>query len=289
MYSGKKIGNIEYDERLLSYNLIRIEDYINSYTPLLHKCIFCGKEFKRKPKELNKIRCNCQKNKKSYLDKITSKNIELIGEYINMRKKIEHKCLNCKLVFLSTPKNILNSVIGCPSCSGKKFSTEKYKQLLPNNIHLLDDIYDGSNKYLKHQCDICKNIWETKPNYILHMNCGCPYCSSSKGEIKISNLLNELGIKFEKEKIIKIDNTNYRFDFFISEMNLFIEYDGIQHFEPIKYFGGDNQFDIIKSNDMIKNNWISQNNFHLIRIPYYIKDIELDLSIKLIEFIDKSI
>ena len=121
------------------------------------------------------------------------------------------------------------------------------------------------------------------------MNCGCPYCSSSKGEIKISNLLNELGIKFEKEKIIKIDNTNYRFDFFISEMNLFIEYDGIQHFEPIKYFGGDNQFDIIKSNDMIKNNWISQNNFHLIRIPYYIKDIELDLSIKLIEFIDKSI
>ena len=279
MYStfGKKIGNTEYDVRLLNYNLIRVDDYINSYTSILHRCIFCVKLFKRKPKELSKIKCNCQKHKNSYLDKLYLKDIELIGEYKNMRTKTNHRCLNCGLIFSSTPKSVYNSSIGCPSCSGKKFSIGKYKSLLPSDISLIDDVYNGSNKYLEHRCNICDNTWVTKPNYILHMDCGCPYCSSSKGERIISEILNNLEIKYEKEKIVKIDNINYRFDFFIPDINLFIEYDGIQHFESVDYFGGIDQFKIIQMNDVIKNNWVSKNNFKLIRMPYY-SDIEIEIN-----------
>ncbi len=80
--------------------------------------------------------------------------------------------------------------------------------------------------------------WKTKPNYILHMKCGCPFCSSSKGEKEISNILDIMNINYETEKVINIDSINYRFDFYISDINLFIEYDGIQHFESIEYFGG---------------------------------------------------
>ena len=137
-----------------------------------------------------------------------------------------------------------------------------------------NEIYDGSNKYLNHLCKICNRTWATKPNYILHMDCGCVHCSSSKGEKEISLILDKLLFVYEKEKMVKINGINYRFDFYIPEISLFIEYDGIQHFEPIEFFGGDDQFELIKNNDIIKNKWITDNNYHIIRIPFYINDIQ---------------
>ena len=40
-----------------------------------------------------------------------------------------------------------------------------------------------------HKCLICNNNWNTKPNYILHMDCGCPFCSASKGEKLIGGII----------------------------------------------------------------------------------------------------
>ena len=101
-------------------------------------------------------------------------------------------------------------------------------------------------------------------------SCGC---LASQGEFKISTLLNDNNIMFEQQKSFnncKYDELDYRlprFDFFVSNKYL-IEFDGIQHFEPVEYFGGEEQFAIQQEHDIYKNQWCKENNIPLIRIPY---------------------
>jgi hypothetical protein len=47
-----------------------------------------------------------------------------------------------------------------------------------------------------------------------------------------------------------------------------IEYDGVQHFKPHIFFGGENGFKTLKNNDIIKENYCINNNIKLLRIKY---------------------
>ena len=63
------------------------------------------------------------------------------------------------------------------------------------------------------------------------------------------------------------------FDFYLPDYNVCIEYDGIQHFEPVD-FGGKGQewacqqFESLKLRDDIKNAYCAANNIPLCRIKY---------------------
>jgi DNA-directed RNA polymerase subunit RPC12/RpoP/very-short-patch-repair endonuclease len=275
MYSklGRKITNEEFDLRSIDFN--RLDDYIDSKTSIHFSCKKCNKIFNKKPKELKKLKCSCLEKSDNYKDEISKKNIKLIDNYINIRTKVKHFCLNCNFEFHSSPKSILNSKIGCPSCSGKIFSIDKYKSLLPDNLILLDNNYNGSNKYHKHKCLDCSSEFETKPNYILHMKTNCPICNKSKGEREIIEFLNVNKFNYKTEYIVKISNRNLRFDFYLKDMETFIEYDGIQHFEPVSIFGGESSCKKQIEHDNLKDKWCLENNKKLIRIPYFenIKDV----------------
>ena len=269
--SGKKITNEQLDIRLLEKypNIKRESDYINSKTPINFSCKKCGKVYKKAPKEISRIKCKCSAKEKDYKKKLGNKNIMLLDNYVNMREKVLHKCKSCNLEFITSPKSVLNSINGCPSCSGKLFSIEKYKSLLPNNIKLLSVEYKGSLYKHNHICTDCNTEFETKPNYILHMGTNCPVCSKSKGERKIIEFLDIIDIDYKKEYIVEIENKKLRFDFYIDEIKTFIEYDGIQHFKPVELFGGESYFKDIQINDNLKNMWCEENEFGLIRVPYY--------------------
>ena len=64
------------------------------------------------------------------------------------------------------------------------------------------------------------------------------------------------------------NNIALRFDFYLPEHNTCIEYDGIQHFKPIKFFNG--KAGLLKTikHDQIKNRYCQNNNINLIRIKY---------------------
>ena len=51
-------------------------------------------------------------------------------------------------------------------------------------------------------------------------------------------------------------------------MNSCIEFDGIQHFKPIKQFGGIEAFEATKINDKIKSDYCEENFINLVRIKY---------------------
>lgn len=104
-------------------------------------------------------------------------------------------------------------------------------------------------------------------------SCGCIL---SRGEEKISKILSDNNIVFEKQKYFsnfKYKETNgyAKFDFYLPEYNCLIEYDGSQHFS----YRGENtwnnktNFNITKQHDIEKNNWCKENNINLIRIPYW--------------------
>ena len=124
----------------------------------------------------------------------------------------------------------------------------------------------------KCQCE-CGNIVEIPTNALTSahtMSCGC---LQSKGEYDITKLLNAHQIPYEPQKKFascRFPDTNAqaKFDFYISEDNYLIEYDGQQHFYPIDHFGGDKQFVIQQQRDEYKNQWCKENNIPLIRIPY---------------------
>jgi very-short-patch-repair endonuclease len=270
---GKKLTNEEFDQKINNSNFFRIDNYINSKTSITFECKLCKKRYKKKPKEFKKLKCKCLEHGEKYKKDISEKHIIVLENYINAKKKILHKCEDCDTHFKSSPKVVKNSKYGCPVCSGKKFNLEKYKSLLPDNIGIIGKYIDTSKK-VSHKCKDCNNIWETKPNYILHMGTGCPKCNSSKGERIISDILSKMNINYIKEYSVNISGINYRFDFYIEKYNILIEYDGIQHFKPVKFFGGDTQYEIIKNSDRIKDDWAKKENFNLIRIPYDIENIE---------------
>lgn len=132
----------------------------------------------------------------------------------------------------------------------------------------------NGNAYWQCQCE-CGNIIDvSSANIQKQKSCGC---LQSKGEFLIANLLTGMGIQFEKQKKFNscvYNNHQLRFDFFLPNLNILIEYDGIQHF--FTQNSGWDTFDKLtetQNRDNFKNNWCKKNNLRLIRIPYTDFDI----------------
>ena len=71
-------------------------------------------------------------------------------------------------------------------------------------------------------------------------------------------------------------------DFFLNAFNLLIEYDGIQHFEPVSHFGGEEGFLKRQEKDREKEMYCKENGIDILRIPYWeIDNIEKIIKTKL--------
>lgn len=107
---------------------------------------------------------------------------------------------------------------------------------------------------------------------------GCPFCygKASDGEKKILNFLRENDIRYIFEHsfddcINPQTSRKLRFDFYLSQYNICIEYDGSQH-EKQKWVKMD--LDHQKYLDSIKESYCKNNNIYLLRINYKDHDIE---------------
>ena len=198
-------------------------------------------------------------------------NYEKVDDYINIICK-EHG------EFIQKSSNHLSGQ-GCPKCSGVEKSNigefiNKSKKVHLNKYDYSKSIYTNANHPL---VIICKNHGEFNQTPYKHLSGqGCPICKLSKGEKKIMNFLIKNNIKYEHQK--KFDDClNIRklpFDFYLPDYNILIEYDGIQHFEPVDQFGGEEAFKNLKIRDKIKDEYCYEKNIRILRIPYNICDID---------------
>lgn len=142
-------------------------------------------------------------------------------------------------------------------------------------IELLPESTKNKNRQYLCECD-CGNKVVVNAIYLTTgqtRSCGCLI---SYYNIYIQKLLDKLNIKYEKEHRIYVEGKRYRFDFYLYEYNLMIEYDGEQHYKPMRYHKDDerNYQDFLKrqERDKIKNKYCEDNNIELLRIPYYEKE-----------------
>lgn len=282
---------------LVGDEYIFIEKYINNKTKLKVIHNKCGHEYEVAPRDfLSGRRCpNCRYNKmrktirnlqeKRFLEEFTEQSqgeYILLSKYKQMKEKVKVKHVKCGLVYEVAPIKFLNGN-RCPICVFKELG-EKYritqeefekrvKELSNDEIIVLGE-YQNNRTKVKFKHKVCGTEWETVPDVIFRGS-GCPICKASIGEKEISRFLRKKKIPYISQ--YRIDECRNEFplpfDFAVFDKNdnllFLIEYDGIQHYEPIEFFGGEVALKRTQKNDAIKRNYCKRNGIPLITIPYY--------------------
>lgn len=140
-------------------------------------------------------------------------------------------------------------------------------------VELLEESDKFNRRMYRCKCD-CGNEIVTSSICLTtgHTNsCGCLV---SYYNMYIKKFLDKNNIKNQPEFPIVIDGARYKYDFYLPEYNLMIEYDGSQHFEPTRYHGKGSEQDLIdfkkrQQRDKIKDKYCEDNNIDLLRIPYW--------------------
>lgn len=142
----KQKSHEQYVEELscVNKNIDVLEYYINTSTPILHKCKIDGHEWKARPANiLNGKGCPaCSKCKKrtheEYVAEVKNinQNIEVIGIYSGVHTPILHKCIIDGNEWMASPSNILHGK-GCPLCNDSKGEKEIQKYLTNKNISFI--------------------------------------------------------------------------------------------------------------------------------------------------------
>lgn len=182
---------------------------------------------------------------------------------------------------------------GCPKCCFENNGILKKNKHALNYINIANNVHnniynysmlnyvDSENK-ITIICPIHGKFTQYPQEHL--RGSGCQKCNMSKGELNIIKILEKNSINYITQK--KFDNcVNKRklpFDFYLPDYNICIEFDGIQHYKPVKFTNYSKEKSIrmleyIKTNDMIKNNFCSSHNITLIRISYLDENIEMKI------------
>ena len=258
-----------------------IVNYINYHTKVKIICPEHG-VFEQKPdNHLNGNGCfKCCGNDTKTTEQFINESQEIHGnkynyslvKYINNKTKVKIICKKHG-IFEQTPNKHLKKQ-HCPICIGNIKKTNDQFILDSKKIH--GDRYDyilvnyiNTKTKVKIICPI-HGVFEQIPTNHIDKQYGCPVCKESKGERMIRNILLKNNIKNNTQKRFKKckNKLSLPFDFYLPDYNTCIEYDGKQHFEPVKRFGGSEQYQKTLINDNIKNIFCDKNNINLLRITY---------------------
>lgn len=230
---------------------------------------------KCKQEKINKKKYKSHECYVKQLKKINS-NIIVIEKYIDAKTLILHKCIKHNVEWKALPTNMLKGC-GCPQCRIEKASLKNRKthdeyicelNIIDPNIIVLGK-YIGANTPILHKCLKDGYEWMARPSNILFGK-GCPRCRSSKGEKRIKQYLDRHDIKYIAQKKFDdcIDQKPLPFDFYLTNLNICIEFQGEQHYKIIEYFGGRNSFLKRQQHDQIKREYCKKNNIQLLEIRY---------------------
>lgn len=209
----------------------------------------------------------------------------LSDKIINVDTKILCRCKYCNNEWWITPAK-LKAGKRCPECKKLKLRKNRQKkkskieiELQENNpnVEIIGE-YINSQSIIRCRCKIHGIEWESQTWNILHGLAGCPICNSSKGENLVADTLDDMSVRYIRQH--SFDDCVYkqklRFDFYLPDYNICIEYQGEQHYFPVNFKGKGNadylleyENNIIRDN--IKREYCKDNDIMLIEIPYWDK------------------
>ena len=169
--------------------------------------------------------------------------IEILGQYVNKRTRIEVKCKKCGNIW-SPIADSLSCGHGCSVCASNGKAGKSKPIIIPgvNDLHTTMPMYTkyikdpqdayrytyGSSKKIIWLCPHCKKEVLSPIHQVYASGILCPYCSDgfSYPNKFLYHFLNALHIKFTREFRIE----NYYYDVLINNSKIIIEIDGGFHF-----------------------------------------------------------
>lgn len=227
--------------------------YTNALSPVLWECKRKHKWYAR-PNSV--ISSNQWCRKCAYLDRtvkrnLTIKDMNLIARkregaclskrYINIKSKLRWQCKNNHKWFASADS--IFSGRWCPTCSMKAPKSISFLRSIAQNRHgkLLSKTYLTSKTQYKWQCKY-GHQWKARYTNILSNNSWCPQCAGGQGEELIRAYFEKMfGSSFPKARppwLRNADGNQMELDGFSHRFALAFEYNGRQHYQTNKRFGG---------------------------------------------------
>ena len=178
-------------------------------------------------------------------------------------------------VFQSTYGNV-RSGHWCKQClcysldDIKKIARERGGECLSTHMNNTDD-------RLQFKCHY-EHTWETSAHHVIYDGTWCGECNAGISERTCRQILEFLYKKsFPKVRpdwLISSHGTRLELDGMCEELSLCFEYQGLQHYENVTYFGNNN-LQIRQELDAWKVLKCAENNVKLLVIPYTVKYLEL--------------
>lgn len=222
-------------------------------------------------------KCHLDKQRLSYeyvKNYIENEGYKLLSnEYVTNQTRLIVQCTNLNHSPYETTFAQFQQGKRCKCCrdDNYRFSYEYVKTYIESfGYTLISEEYKNANTKIEVQCDK-----KHEPYFVRFSDfqCGfrCPHCKSSKGENKISDVLDNYNINYKKQH--KFDDCRFYsclpFDFYLPDYNICIEFDGKQHFEVVERWGGLDSFIDRIIRDTVKNEYCKKNKIKLVRIAYY--------------------
>ena len=279
----KSIINYEYIQKYINQSgeeLISTK-YINTDSLLEIKCQKCNQIYKKSWHSFTSgSRCGlCSPSKKKTIDEIKTfienKGDSLVSiEYKNCHDKLDIQCGNCNTIFNMSYS--LYKISNCPKCaiitrSNKlKLSQEYVSEYIKSYDDKLISQYIDMNSKLEIECGYCNNIFKMSFGVYKHDNCRCQCTSMSRGERIIKEYLIKNNISYVTQKSFPDCKRKLalKYDFYLPDSDILIEFDGEIHFKSINVLGGDKTLKNRRESDIIKNIYCIKNNKNMLRISY---------------------
>lgn len=256
------------------------------------KCKNCGKTKTRFISSVLNY-CGCQdcssekKRKKDFIEEAIKKYGDYIDYsetvYVNKRTEITYFCTNCGEYHTQLP--LIHLKRGCKKCNKKDPERERTGHIPKTTEQFIEDArkvqgkkYDYSlvnyvNKYSMLDI-ICPIHGVFKQMARIHLaGCGCKACHETKGETRIRAFLDNHNIEFTPQKTfddLRDSSTSFlRYDFYVPEYNLLIEYSGQQHYDPASFHQTHEKFLKQKHHDWMKRKYAKNKGIDFLTIPYW--------------------
>lgn len=262
-------------------------NYNGSSSSINLKCNVDGYVWNASYKHIKRNTTHCKRciNREPLTEKMVIKRVMskcehtdvVIGEFNGSSTNLSLTCKIDGYQWESTYTKFFLCNNGCSMCANNlklsnDFVLENTLKCIDNTITLISIDYNGHNSTIHLRCD-CGNDWSTHYYNITGSGSGCPACVTlrqSKGISNIIKILSVYNIEFELEKKFEkcVDIRQLPFDIFLPHNNIIIEFDGIQHYHPVNFFGGEKHLQGVQRRDKIKEQYCRDNNIKLYRIRY---------------------
>lgn len=262
-----------------------LEPYKGNMTDISVRHNKCGRVYKITPNRFigKKQRCSfcyghAHRTEKHFKEDMYSQvgsEYSLLSKYKNSTTKVKLRHNKCGYEYFVAPYSFLDGH-RCPNCMKwvrarngadlkMKSDTEyrsELKEVTGDSIISLES-YKGALTKIKHKCTICGYEFCIQPNELLNHGTRCKKCNGSAGEKIINQYLESKHIKFEYPKSFPDlkDIHKLRYDFYLPDYNILIEYQGMQHIRPMNYMGGKEKFTTQQKHDEMKRKYAKDNGY----------------------------